>query len=508
MRVLAATLLSAFLSGQATASAGAPPDHAQDAVPPKPVDELAQEIEDSLFGRGCAENLPKLVELTARPDFEAFLHPRRQATFLIHVAMCLGDEGRFEAALDYANRAAAADPTSFSAQGVRLQLGMIAGKPLNSVDAFDALSRLRPEFIRRVDSYRIRELVVAANRSDPSGGSALRVFEAMERAAWRPAPLESDDSIRVDHARLLAEVGRIEEARKQLEPVSDLSSLVEIRVDRRFDSLRRDPAFEARLDLAAGIAHSLARANDAMEGNPRQLQAAYLHAAALIAANRHADALHVLNTSLKRLLENPGAFDDGNAAGPIRNLMSAQHYEVGAFDDGRAQFQELVLDLAGNPFEASARMTFARFLIGEGRARQALDVLSSPGPMSPAGEAEAESYRFCARVQLGNVSASESLEHLAAGDRNSADALSRALLCLGDLDRLAELTIRLLRDPDSRRDALLSLQSCPATAFDELPFMKLLADRVAVLLAREDVREAVQAFGRIESVPVRLRRLY
>lgn len=508
MRVLAATLLSAFLTGQATASAGAPPDHAQDAVPPKPVDELAQEIEDSIFGRGCAENLSRLVELTARPDFEAFLHPRRQATFLVHLAICMGDEGKFDLALEYANRAATADPTSFSAQGVRLTLGILAGKPQSSVDAFEALSLLRPEYVRKIDSYRITQLVDAANWSDPTGDSALAVFDSMARAGWQPAALESDDSIRVEHVRLLVERGRLEEAWKRLEPVTDVASLVEVRVDRRFDPLRQDPAFEKRLDLVAGIDRSVARTKGTGAGNPRQLRAVYQYAAALIAANRDGDALHALDSSMKRFQENPGAFDDGDAAGPIRNLMSAQHYEVGAFDDGRAKFQQLVLDLAGNPFEASARMTFARFLIGEGRARQALDVLSSPGPISPAGEAEAEAYRFCARVQLGDVSASESLEHLAAGERDNADALFRALLCLGDLDRLAELTIRRLRDPGSRRDVLLSLQSCPTTAFHELPFMKMLRDRVAALLAREDVREAVQAVGRIETVPVRLPRLY
>jgi len=65
-----------------------------------------------------------------------------------------------------------------------------------------------------------------------------------------------------------------------------------------------------------------------------------------------------------------------------------------------------------------------------------------------------------------------------------------------------------LNDPASRRLALLSLQVGPATAFEALPFMKTIGDRENALRAREDVRRAVDAVGRIETIPVIVTRLY
>jgi hypothetical protein len=82
------------------------------------------------------------------------------------------------------------------------------------------------------------------------------------------------------------------------------------------------------------------------------------------------------------------------------------------------------------------------------------------------------------------------------------------LLCLNDLDGLAELMIRRLNDPVARPEALKSLQAGPANAFDEQPFMRTIREREATLRAREDVLQAVDAVGRIETIPVRVGGLY
>jgi tetratricopeptide (TPR) repeat protein len=486
------------------------PTVADEAPPAVSTAELASQIEESPLGPNCGENLPRLAELVARPDFPESMHARRQALHLTHLALCTADSGKLEAALEYANRAAAADPESFSAQGIRLPLGIQVNQPGYSVDAFEAISRLRPEFIRSIDTYRINQLVDAANRSDPSGDDALRVYESMMRAAWQPATPFFDDSIRVGHARLLIARGRIEDARALLAPVADVTSLVSMRVDRRFDALRQDPGFEAQLDLAAGSDRCIARAQGAMEANPRMMQAANQYAAALVAANRHADAHEILSTSLQRYSEDPDAFDDGEANANWTFLQAGRAlYAMGRYDDGRRLFEEYLRVSEGDPFVASMRMSLADFLVGEGRAAEALQHLSFAGKVSPYGQAGSEAIRICASRQLNDsTTVMESLSYLRSREQDNESALPHALLCLNDLDGLAELMIRRLNDPASRRLALLSLQVGPATAFEALPFMKTIGDRENALRAREDVRRAVDAVGRIETIPVIVTRLY
>lgn len=491
-----------------TASAQAALEQPEAAEPAQSAEDLAREIEASAPGSDCGENLARLIELTSRTDFEVFLHPRRQAMLLMRIVMCMGDAGRFDSALEYANRAAAVDPGSFGVQGARLTLGFLAGRPQDSIDALDALSRLRPEYVRTIDGYRIEQLIDAAMQADPAGDGALRIHESLALAGWQPDAFMPDGSFRVAHAILLVERGRLAEARRQLASVTDLESLVLIHVDRRLEALRQDPEFMAQFDLSAGIERSVARARSAMEDNPRSLLAVYRHAAVLIEANRGGDALQVLDASLQRLRDDATAFDDAEAASAVRNLVAALHYEQGAYDEGRALFESLVQETAGHPFESSVRMTFARFLVGEGRAQQALDVLPAAGSMTRFGEAEAESYRICARAQLGDAPGPESLGQLAASAPENAEAQVRALLCLDDRERLAALTIDRLRNAGSRRETLLSLQVCPATAFGELPYMQTLGGRIEALRARADVQAALRDVGRIESVPVMLPRLY
>jgi tetratricopeptide (TPR) repeat protein len=477
--------------------------------PPLPTDQLADKLEFAMLSP-CTEVAPRLIELTSRPDFSEALHPRRQSGFLLRIAMCTADNDELAAAFDYANRAAAADPESFGAQGLRLQLATATRQSSHAVEAFEALSRLRSEFIRQVNNYRIIELVNVVNQADPSGDSAFRVFDAMARVGWQQPPPYFDDAVRVEHARLLVQRGRIAEARVRLAPVNEVSSLVAMRADRRFDPLREDPAFEAQLDLAEGAVRNLARAKGLMESHPRMMLAAYQYAGTLIAANDYPMAYELVRSIVVRLGEDPGAFDDGDGAeSSMTYVLGMTLYAMGRIDEGRDVYQQLVGSLKGDPFQGSVRMAFANHLVGEGRAAQALDTLSISTGMSPWGKAWVEAISVCAAVQLNdNAAAMRSLAYLRTHESDHDGALQHALLCLNDLDGLAELMIRRLNDPVARPEALKSLQAGPANAFDEQPFMRTIREREATLRAREDVLQAVDAVGRIETIPVRVGGLY
>ena len=474
-----------------------------------PTEQLAEELERNPLV-SCLTAAPRLMELISRPDFAEILHARRQSMFMVRLAMCSADAGEFAAAADYANRAVALDPESFGTQGVKLRIAMEARQLRPAMEAFEAVSRLRPGFVRSLDPYRINEIVELALTGDATGDSALRVFDVLVQTGWQQPPPYFDDEVRVAHARLLVQRGRFAEARARLAPVADVASLVVVRADNRFDALRGDPEFEAWLDLTAGAAKGVERARAAMEHYPHLIDAAYQYAGTLIHANRHAEAYEVARTSVQRYMENPAAFEQSSVSlGLMKNLMGSTLYGIGRADEAREVYRQAIRDLEDDPFGPSVRMNFANFLVGEGRAAEALETLSRSGGMSPWGQAWAKSIEVCAAVQLNDTAAAqETLEQVRFLETYHEGALPHALLCLNDMDGLAENVIRRLKDPLARARVLQSLQVTPATGIDEMPFMKAIREREAALRMREDVRQVVDAFGRIESIPVQVSGLY
>ena len=482
----------------------------QEAAAVKPTIDLAQEIEASLIGPDCSGQLENLTELVGRPDFEEMLHARRRALLLISLAMCTADAGDFVTALGFANRAAATDPESAIAQRIRLTIAMVADSPADAIAAFEAVSQLQPDTLRMLNSTHVGQVVEAAIRSDPSGDSALRVYDVLQRVGWRQPGPSGDDAIRAGHARLLIERGRIDAARERLAPIVDVPTLVEIRADRRFDPLRQDPAFEAQLDLAAGTQQAVVRAQAARDADPRNLRAVHGYVAALMIANRYADALEVVNAALQRLAEDPDALGhDSDGEHWIVSVKGGALYALGRFDEGRTVFQELIRDLEGDWYQASMQMTLADLLVGEGRAQEALAYLPRPDTVSPWGRAWSEAVRVCAGAQVNDdVIATEALAYLRSHPADHDRALPHALLCVGGFDELAEWVTRRLNDPLARSTMLRSLQVVPRTAFDALPFMKTIHEREEALRARADVSQAIESVGRVESIPVRLDGLY
>ena len=73
---------------------------------------------------------------------------------------------------------------------------------------------------------------------------------------------------------------------------------------------------------------------------------------------------------------------------------------------------------------------------------------------------------------------------------------------MNDLDGAAALSVRRLNDPQERGDALIALQSYRRPPNRSLPHEALLLERLAQVRARDDVRAAVEAVGRIEDVPL------
>lgn len=144
-------------------------------------------------------------------------------------------------------------------------------------------------------------------------------------------------------------------------------------------------------------------------------------------------------------------------------------------------------------------------LIGEGRARDALEVIQTVGEASPYGDMWIADVRACAAAQLGDATLQEtSMAFLREHADDNIAAVTHASLCVNDLDGAAALYIRRLADPEQRSGALLALQRYRLPPGSSLPFNIVLLERLEQVRARPDVQAAIEAVGRIEDVPLQI----
>lgn len=473
-------------------------------TPNPPTDELAEEIAVQVFSLGCEAAIPKLVDLVSRPDFSQALDRRQQGNFLMHLGMCLDQGGRTAESFEYVNRAAAIDPDSFSAQGFRMTVGMELGKPADAVDAAAALAGMRPAIIRAMTPGFADKIAKAAADFDGTGTLELRFYETLEGVAWAPPAPYSDDSWRVAHARLLIEHARQEDARQRLATVTDPEYVVAIRSDRTFDALRKDSGFESQLSFVTAIPESVKRAAVAMEQAPNTLAAVTNYINVLEDAARFEEVLATTNSAMKRYEDNPATYGDAeyNLNWLINQRVHAL-YALGRFEEGRSVAgQSVGLPGVGRAADGNL-LNYASHLLWEGRPQEALALVLKVESSSAAYRTWVESIRGCAAVQLGEPSTLKaSLDYLRMQEDENAAALSTALLCANELEEAADLMIRRLGSRDDRQRALAVLQRRPLTRYDELPARKQVHDRLQALRERADVRAAVEAVGRIETVPV------
>jgi tetratricopeptide (TPR) repeat protein len=395
-------------------------------------------------------------------------------------------------------------PVHASPRDRKTTFAMIRRQPSAVVDDLVAISYTSPEVLLGIDLQSIHYLLRRVRRVDESGDLELRIHEALARARWRSPYPSFDDDLRVDYARILLERGRMDAARDVLATVVDPEALVTVRIQRQFDVLRQDSAFEAHLDLEKSIEASIARARTLADSNPRSLAAVDNLALVLGMTGRWEESLSILDPAIRKFEVDPQAFDDGEASisSVLENRGSAL-YAIGRFDEGRASYGDAAAKLeAGRP-NVSNMINYGAVLVSEGRGADALALLPQIGAASYYGKGWIEAIRSCASVQVGDdAGVRKAGRYLKSHKIHNESALLKSLMCTNDLDGAAELMIRRLADPSSRENALLTLQRFPRTKLDETPFMASMLERIEVLRGREDVVRAVEAVGRIETIPV------
>lgn len=465
--------------------------------------ERARSLYNQMLDRAqCEAALPEARALWASSDFRT-LHPEVQSAFLNEVMICAWELQDTQAAI--AASRSARELGAHWANYALMQIGLRFEDDALAVDSFHQLAAASPGQLKELPGHFAFSLLRAARRIDPDGDAELRIHEALAAANYAPPEGYPDDSLRVSHARLLLTRGETDRARTRLATVVEPREVLTMRVSRVFDVLRGDAEFERRLDLIAAAEAHAERARTAVAQNPRNLSLVH----------EYAQALHVLGRREQALAELDRVIPLAQAADAAARFVDIQDnlnwllnekayllYELGRPDDARAVFGLSIAVGESGQWSVSQVINFASMLEAEQRPADALQVLQTVGRASPYGDMWVAAVRACAAEQLGDAALQrQALDFLEAHEADNVAARTRALLCVNDLDAAAEIYVRRLGDPDARDAALLALQIYPEEA-TRLPRKRQLAERLALVRARQDVRSAVDAVGRIEELPL------
>lgn len=365
----------------------------------------------------------------------------------------------------------------------------------NAALALKELVERHPTLLPNVDPEIAPRIIHA---TAPDSDARLALLQALFDANWRdPSDAQSSFWYLLALQRVLR--GEPEQARGPLARISDPTSLVRLRSDRRFDALVNRNVW--RTNVASATQRQVDALRDDVQARPANLDARIQLGYALITHNQPQALLDLMDDALDRIA---AAAPDAPPFEDMHNqpwLLDHRMRRLGRHEEALAEARRgSQLREDGQP-NVSQALNLGTVLCAMKRPREALDAIDTVGEMSGYGRTVQATIRHCAAVQLGDAATAQRelaylREHQADGERNYL----KALLIGGDQDTAAAFLIGMLQSEQARGEALEWMQG-----YTHLHPFPLDAEFLAIrdtLLARKDVRKALDAVGRVENYPI------
>lgn len=347
-----------------------------------------------------------------------------------------------------------------------------------------------PELVNNLHRVLLSDLLF---QGQPRDDDRIALMGALFDAGWTDNGRGVDD---VWRELALLHLARGDRARADavIAGIKDPMAIAKMRSDLRFDPLHASVARLPSVEAAAAAEVERLRALHAQLPNRVDLAADL--GTALLVAGRNAEALAASDTFLAALeAADSDSFESLDDRIWVMNNRAIALRRAGRFDEAAAQFERAgKLDENGGD-NVSQRLNLGTFLCLIGRPADALRAVESVGTMSGYGLMVQTAVRHCAARQLDDAAgAAKALAHLYDQRADARSIVVEELLRAGDLDRAAAELVRALEDPESRAQALESVQqfrrSMPLPAFPDME------TRRTTLLARADVQAAIARVGR------------
>jgi tetratricopeptide (TPR) repeat protein len=312
-------------------------------------------------------------------------------------------------------------------------------------------------------------------------------------------PTEDSSSLWYDLALARVRLHEPERARAAIVRVIAPEYVIRLRDDKRFDALvdRDAPAFDAK----AAAQRTVAALRDKAERLPRSLAVRRALATALLHAGDLQAVLDLSEQTRKAIADAGDAppYDDPDQLTWMLDTRAIALRRLGRIDEAVALMERIRDDPENGRPNISQAINLGMFHCQIGRPRDALAGLAriDDAGMSDYGRTQFASVRLYAAVALGDRALQRTaFDFIRAHRADSQATWLDALLLLGRVDDAAKRYIERLASEDERADALFELQ-------DTVRPEPLPGDRPAVasrraVLARADVRAAIERVGRVE----------
>jgi hypothetical protein len=365
-------------------------------------------------------------------------------------------------------------------------------------ESLNAIAKKWPDRLGEIDEDYLTGVLAGESKLPRATALALlqSLYAANFKLKWDIEPSESWCNLML----LLLEQGRESEAAEVSARITDPLILIEIRADRRLDTVVA--AHPERFDAEAAADRQIKRLQAKDEDGANSLRVKALLMAALMRRHHAAAALAIADGAVAEIRDTnypERRFVDYLAEyGDLLTERAFVLLDLGLWDEGVAQLKEAAREFEHDRDNVAAAIDLAEIECDLARPADARSVLAQiTAGLSPYGQMRVEGVRLDVAVQEGDAAQVErSLSYLDAHRVEAPVSYLSALIVANRLDRAAEELRRQLLDPDSRQNALGNVQTY--TPEQATPRDLEMRARWQAVLARPDVQRAIARVGRVE----------
>jgi tetratricopeptide (TPR) repeat protein len=325
----------------------------------------------------------------------------------------------------------------------------------------------------------------------------------LHQAPWLPAnePFNDNSYLWASLTRLHIDRGETAHARRVAQDVQNAGAIARMMIDRRFDGvIERAPA-----ELVSLYEADLGRFRALTAAHPNRLEGVNRLAEALMELDRGEEAVALVDAALARADSRRGFEDQDEHLNWTRNHRAWALLSVGRSREAAEEMARGARLPERGGVNVSQLINLAELYLRLGRNEEAAATLNDLdlAQVSGYGWMNAHYVLACAKQELGAHAEAEAvLAQMRARRGDSKMILRGTELCFDHFDEAARLYIEDLDDAEERERTLLDAQTYIEPRH-QTDFQRRMAARWKTLLARADVRAAVERHGRIIAFPVR-----